>query len=198
MTEAGDQVVETGVRTRTRQAILDAAVVVLSRDSSASLSEVAREAGVGRTTLHRYFAERSDLVHAIGTLTLERIAVATDRAKLEVGPAREAIVRLCREYFELLGDVLSLVFTDPQFSSGLDWHEESDSDLALLALVQRGHRDGSIDRELTPEWVQQALWALLYAAWAFVRECGVSRHEALGQCLRSLDRMLHPVGERAR
>ena len=43
---------------RTRRSLLDAAVFVLSKDSSASLSEVATTAGVGRTTLHRYFPTR--------------------------------------------------------------------------------------------------------------------------------------------
>ena len=38
---------------RTRRALLDAAVSVLTKDSSASLAEVASVAGVGRTTLHR-------------------------------------------------------------------------------------------------------------------------------------------------
>ena len=56
---------ESATRTRTRQAILAAAVTVFARDPSAALGEVAAAAGVGRTTLHRYFAERSDLLAAL-------------------------------------------------------------------------------------------------------------------------------------
>ncbi|MEU1179064.1 helix-turn-helix domain-containing protein [Streptomyces sp. NPDC005820] len=50
----------------TRRAILDAAITLLATDPTASLSEVAAAAGVGRTTVHRYFPERSDLLAAIG------------------------------------------------------------------------------------------------------------------------------------
>ncbi|MDQ3577436.1 MAG: TetR/AcrR family transcriptional regulator, partial [Actinomycetota bacterium] len=44
-----------GARARTRRAILDAAISVLSRNPAASLAEVAEAAQVGRTTVHRYF-----------------------------------------------------------------------------------------------------------------------------------------------
>ncbi|MBQ1052796.1 TetR family transcriptional regulator, partial [Micromonospora sp. C51] len=56
---------ETGSRARTRQAILQAAIEVLSRNPAASLGEIATAAQVGRTTLHRYFAERSDLLAGV-------------------------------------------------------------------------------------------------------------------------------------
>ena len=71
---------ESATRTRTRQAILAAAVTVFARDPSASLGEVAAAAGVGRTTLHRYFPERSDLLAALAVHVLEQVAAATERA----------------------------------------------------------------------------------------------------------------------
>ena len=98
--------VPTGSRARTRQAILDAAVEVLARNPSASLGDVAVAADVGRTTLHRYFPERGDLITALHALADERLERATARARLEEGPAVAALQRLCREYFDL-GDVLS-------------------------------------------------------------------------------------------
>ena len=67
---------ESATRTRTRQAILAAAVTVFARDPSAALGEVAAAAGVGRTTLHRYFPERSDLLSALVVHVLEQVAAA--------------------------------------------------------------------------------------------------------------------------
>ena len=69
---------ESATKVRTRRAILDAAVGALARDASASLAEVASAAGVGRTTVHRYFPERADLLRAlIGfLLSLALLAVA--------------------------------------------------------------------------------------------------------------------------
>ncbi|TGJ95488.1 TetR family transcriptional regulator, partial [Actinotalea fermentans ATCC 43279 = JCM 9966 = DSM 3133] len=60
----------TGARARTRRAILDAAVSVFSSNQAASLGEVAQAAQVGRSTLHRYFPERADLMRAVGAEAL--------------------------------------------------------------------------------------------------------------------------------
>ena len=57
--------IATGARGRTRKAILDAAIGVLATDPAASLGQIADAADVGRTTLHRYFPERADLLTAL-------------------------------------------------------------------------------------------------------------------------------------
>ncbi|MFD7290002.1 TetR/AcrR family transcriptional regulator [Streptomyces sp. NPDC059863] len=178
---------ESTTRARTRRAILDAAVARLSADHAASLADVAESAGVGRTTVHRYFPERSDLLAAIGTDVRERIEAATARARLDDGPAPEALDRLCLEYFEL-ADRLMLLDDVPQFWawSGLDEEEEAPSDRALLALVQRGQRDGTLDPDVDSTWLQNVLWALLYAAWEQTREHNTPKHTALSLCLRTL------------
>jgi AcrR family transcriptional regulator len=180
---------ETATRTRTRQAILEAAVTVIARNHSASLADVAAEAGVGRTTLHRYFAERSDLIAALAVHSLERVAAATERAALSSGPAPEALARLCREYFEL-GDVLTLLFNEFTAES---WEQEVEHDRALLALVERGHAEGTIDPALPAAWIQYTLWALLYSSASLMDQCAVPRHEALDLCVRSLTKVVAPV-----
>ncbi|MGW7694593.1 TetR/AcrR family transcriptional regulator [Streptomyces asiaticus] len=76
---------ESATRTRTRRAILDATVARLSADHAASLADVAEAAGVGRTTVHRYFPERSDLLAAIGADVRDRVEAATARARLDDG-----------------------------------------------------------------------------------------------------------------
>lgn len=175
---------ESTTRTRTRRAILDAAVAVFARDPSAALGEVAAAAGVGRTTLHRYFAERSDLLSALAVHTLEQVAAATERAAPSHGPAPEALARICREYFEL-GDVLTVLFNEP---AGIDAppQEAWEHDRCLTELIARGQAEGSVDPALTATWLQSMLWALLYTAWSLMREESMPRHEALDQCLRSL------------
>ena len=176
---------ESATRTRTRRAILDAAVAVLARDSSASLGEVAAAADVGRTTLHRYFPERSDLLSALADHVLEQVAAATERAAPADGPAPAALGRICREYFEL-GDVLTLMFNDPAISADAAFEEECEHDRLLTELIVRGQAEGSIDAALSPSWLQYLLWALLYPAWSLMREESLPRHEALEQCLHTL------------
>ncbi|MFI0422672.1 TetR/AcrR family transcriptional regulator [Spongiactinospora sp. 9N601] len=190
----GEQEAETRTRTRTRRAILDAAVAVLSKNSGASLSDVAAAAGVGRTTIHRYYPERSDLVAAISRDSLDKIETATLRARLGEGTATEALDRLCQEYFEL-GEVLTLLFNEPTLMQGPEWEEESESDRTVLRLVERGHAEGSIDPEMPPEWVQNLLWGLLYIAWEHARASGAPRHMALALCLRSLAKSIAPPAQ---
>jgi AcrR family transcriptional regulator len=185
MCSMGTAAGETGSRARTRRAILDAATAVLAKDPGASLGEIAVAAGVGRTTVHRYFPERSDLRTAVLTDVFEKIEAATERARLDEGPAPQALERLCQEYFEL-GDGLTLIFNDPQLMSGEEWDDDSDADRALLALVERGHAEGTLDPELEPRWIQQVLWSLLYSAWAMPRWYGTPKHASQAQCLRTL------------
>lgn len=175
---------ESGTRARTRRAILDAAVAVLGRNTGASMAEIASAAGVGRTTVHRYFPERSDLIAAIGADTLEKVNAAAARARLAEGPALTAMDRLAQELFEL-GDIFMLAFTEPQLLSAPEWEQESAQDREFYRLVERGQAEGAIDQRLTPAWVQQVLWALLFAAWEHVKE-GTPRHEALSLCLLTL------------
>ncbi|WP_326551752.1 TetR/AcrR family transcriptional regulator [Micromonospora sp. NBC_01813] len=189
MAEAQLGAAETATRARTRRAILDAAITALSRDPAASLGDIAVEAGVGRTTLHRYFPERSDLIDGLSQHVLEQIAGATDRARLDQGTALAAIERLCQEYFAL-GDALTMIFNDPQMTCRPEWSEETVADRSMLRLIERGHADGSIDPQVDPAWAQQLLWALLYAGWQYVNDNAVPRYEALNQCLRSLRKSL--------
>jgi AcrR family transcriptional regulator len=51
------------VRVRTR--LLDLVAEALVANPAASLSEVAEAAGVGRTTLHKHYATRDDLLRAV-------------------------------------------------------------------------------------------------------------------------------------
>lgn len=186
-------VTETGTRARTRRAILDAAVQTLTRQPSASLGDIAVAANVGRTTVHRYFPERADLIAGILADAEEKISESTARARLDEGPVPAALSRLCAEYFEH-GDVFMLLFTNPALMAEMNWEEETEDDLALLRLVQRGQTEGTVDPDLPAEWLQQLLWALLYTAWESAGDFSptnqMSRHEALRLCLRTLEKAI--------
>jgi TetR/AcrR family transcriptional regulator, repressor for lfrA len=182
---------ESGSRARTRQAIVDAAIEVLGRHPTASLGEIAIAADVGRTTLHRYFAERSELLSAVGAEALARLNRATAHARMAEGTGASAMRRLCQEYFDL-GNLLSLMFTEPGLCADPEWSGPGECDPEFVALVERGHRDGSIDPELPAGWLQSLIWSQLYAGWAYVNESGTSRHEALRLVLRTIEGAIAP------
>ncbi|WP_419995676.1 TetR/AcrR family transcriptional regulator [Streptomyces boninensis] len=182
-----------GTRNRTRRAILDAAATVLAKNPSASLADVAAAAEVGRTTVHRYFPERTDLLRALGTDVLEKVAAATERARIEEGPALAALERLCQELFEL-GESLTLVFDESLAATWQweGWEDETEADRELARLIDRGHAEGAFDDGLDQDWIVQVLWSLLYVAWQRGRDGG-SKHEALTLCLRTLRKSVGPV-----
>ncbi|GAA3718558.1 TetR/AcrR family transcriptional regulator [Nonomuraea antimicrobica] len=184
-----DSVAPNGARARTRRAILDAALSALSKNAAASMADIAAAAGVGRTTIHRYFPERSDLLSAIGTHLLERIEVATVRARLDEGPADEALERVCQEYFEL-EDVLLFAFENPQMTDWTGWDDETESDRALLRLIERGREEGTIDAGQPAAWLTEVMWSLLYSAWQHTRGQHASKHAALELSLRTLRKVI--------
>lgn len=57
--------------------LLDIAADVLGANPSASLAEVAAAAGIGRTTLHKQYATRQELLKAIAVHVLDRAEEAT-------------------------------------------------------------------------------------------------------------------------
>lgn len=183
-------VTETPTRTRTRTAILNAAISLLLRNPSASLGEVADAAGVARSTLHRYFPERADLVAAMKMFADHQMADATARARLTEGTAAEALVRACHEYFDewdtfMWSFVESLKGDDESCENGVTF------DLELAAVIERGYADGTIDPCLPNAWIQQTMWAVLYSAQEYVRQ-GESRHQSLNLTLQTLRKVIAP------
>ncbi|MFD3683360.1 TetR/AcrR family transcriptional regulator [Nocardiopsis sp. NPDC058631] len=176
---------ETRTRARTRRAILDAAVKVLGENSAAPLSQVARAAGVARSTLQRYFPERADLTNALGEYADELITEAMHRARTTEGTGLEAFRRLIPEYFALQ-KVIMLAFGNEEDYTESPEEECGEADLALTALIERGHADGSIDPAISADWMQQFLWAGLYSGWSYVNTGRVSAYEALNLCVLSL------------
>jgi serine phosphatase RsbU (regulator of sigma subunit) len=71
---------------RSREAILDAARASLSRNRRTTMQEIAEAAGVGRTTIYRYFPSRDDLEQALSERA--RRPAASTITGSEANPAR--------------------------------------------------------------------------------------------------------------
>lgn len=171
-----------GARARTRAAILEAAVGALATDPHVPLGRVAELADVGRTTLHRYFPERSDLLDAVGQHAVDALAAASARARTTDGTALEALLRVAQEYLGL-GDLLTILLT------GLvpdDWEDDPRTSGVVHELCVRGVEDGSLDPRLPPEWTQGVLWAGIYLAWSTLRTGTADRHAVVGHLLLTL------------
>jgi AcrR family transcriptional regulator len=150
---------------RTRRVLLDAATEVLAKDSSASLSEVASHAGVGRTTLHRYFPTRERLIRALVEDALDRVEEAIASAHPSEGPVLDALQRVTDTVVPL-GPSLAFLHAEPEVYNARDlirrWYEALEP---VAQAVERGQADGSLRSDLPVKWVVDAYAGAILTAW---------------------------------
>jgi TetR/AcrR family transcriptional repressor of mexCD-oprJ operon len=150
-----------------RDHVLRSAAALLTRKSTATMDEVAKAAGISRATLHRHFAGRDALVRALEALGIAECEAALDAARLDDGPASDAVRRLVRE-LERAAGLLAFLYTENQlFEEGeaqnAGWTRIDDR---ISALFRRGQLGGEFRIDLTPAWLTEALYGLLASgAW---------------------------------
>ncbi|MFF0435846.1 TetR/AcrR family transcriptional regulator [Streptomyces sp. NPDC004327] len=150
-----------------RTQVLHAAAALLSRKATATLDEVARAAGIGRATLHRHFAGRDALIRALEQLCIEETEVALEKARLDEGPADEAVRRLIGAS-EPVAPLLAFLYTENQLFEGEGQNEGwARLDDRLAGLFRRGQEEGVFRIDLTPAWLCEAFYGLVGSgAWA--------------------------------
>jgi len=169
---------------RTSRDIVEAAIICWSTDNSASLGEVAEAAGMGRTTVNRYFSERAQLIAAVDRECRLRFMAAFDRARPGEGPGLPALQRVCAEIVQL-GPVLGLIFADNAVVDPDTWAPDGDPG-SLGALVDRGQADGSIASDLPGAWVATHVWTSLFAASLTIQSGALTSHEVSQLLTRTL------------
>lgn len=136
-----------GPRERTRKAILDAAMTVLADNATASLSDIAAAADVGRSTVHRYYPERTDLLRALARHVHELTIAAIDRADPMNGPVEAALRRVVESQLDL-GPIVLFVYSEPTILADRELAAHLDTgDEAIVEVLNRA----SVDR---PEYPQ--------------------------------------------
>ncbi|MFC4507078.1 MULTISPECIES: TetR/AcrR family transcriptional regulator [Streptomyces] len=154
-----------------RDHVLRSAAALLTHKSTATMDEVAKAAGISRATLHRQFAGRDALVRALEALGIAECETALDTARLDEGPAADAVRRLVRE-IEPAAGLLAFLYTENQLFEGGEQHQGwTRIDERISALFRRGQLDGEFRIDLTPAWLSEALFGLL-ASGAWMIQCG--------------------------
>ena len=157
---------------------------MLARDRAAPRAHVAAAAEVGRSTLHRYFADREELVGAAVDDSLRVLGQSVAEAALDQGPPLEAMRRLVAAMVGV-GDRLLFLFGDPRVLEGRE--EPAPTDRPVLDLIERGQAEGVFDPEVSPGWVEQVLWALVYTAAEEANNGRLPRHGVTATVIRTLE-----------
>ncbi|MCP9275694.1 TetR/AcrR family transcriptional regulator [Mycolicibacterium arenosum] len=171
-----------GARSRTRKAILDAAMSVLADNPTASLADIAAAAEVGRSTLHRYFAERTELLRALALHVHELSNAAIERAEPDCGPPIEALRRVVDSQLDL-GPIVPFVYADPSNYADKELAAILDSgDEVIVDVLNRVAIEGSAG---PPGWPRTVFWALLNAGAGTVKQ-GTPRVQVVDAIMVSL------------
>jgi AcrR family transcriptional regulator len=187
---------ESGVRGRTRRAILAAAASVLARNRAATLADIAEAAGVGRSTLHRYFSDREELINAVVEDSLTVINESIDEAALGQGPPAEAMRRLVAAMLDVAHRLMFL-WGDPRVLEAFekptpDEECAESAPRSVLSMIERGQAEGVFDPELSADWIQNVLWAIVYTGVDQVDKGLIPRHGVYAMVIRTLENGIRP------
>jgi AcrR family transcriptional regulator len=139
---------------RNREAVLDAAIALLSERPDASMREIAEASGLGRTTVYRHFPTREDLVMGLFAVVVRDARAITDgllQARLE--PAE-----LFRELgFRAVVDIgYRYRFLDAHRDMrdrALAEAETEDADDPMLAYLAEAQRNGRLRDDFPVSWL---------------------------------------------
>ena len=184
-----------GSQARTRAAILAATASVLARNRSATLPDIADAAGVGRTTLHRYFADRERLIHEATQDSIRVIDETIAHAATDQGPALDAMHRFINAMVSG-GDRILFLFRDtttPRYSERerarrLGEAAYQPNTEPVVALIKRGQDEGAFDPELSVAWIAHALYALIRQGCEDVNGGELLLHTVAPTVIRTFER----------
>ena len=99
---------------RNAERILEATAELLAADPGVSLEQVAAHAGVSRATLYHHFAGRDALLDALTDRSIAEVAAAVQLAQPDAGSPTEAMERVLRAAWQVVGRYRGLVLVNPR------------------------------------------------------------------------------------
>lgn len=144
--------------------IVLAAVACLGRDPRASMSEIARAAGVGRVTLYGHFSSREELVEAALRRVLDDGETVLRELDLS-GDPRHALQRLIESSWLLVaraGAVLEAAQASLPPGRVQELHGKPAE--RVTTLIRRGQEERLFRTDLPVDWLTEALHHLMKGA----------------------------------
>ncbi|HEY8789102.1 MAG TPA: TetR/AcrR family transcriptional regulator [Actinopolymorphaceae bacterium] len=151
-----------GTAVATLVPVLDTAAAVLAKDPAASLGQVAAAAGIGRTTLHKQFPTRLDLLVAVASRGLDIIESVTAAAHDDPEPLRRLVVDLLP-----FGAHMTLLMQQPEVFADDAVTTRTDAIAAPIAAIVASA--GTVRPGVPDWWLVRSLHSLLFTAWDLVR-----------------------------
>jgi AcrR family transcriptional regulator len=155
---------------RNIERILDAAVDALTDDLDASMTDIARRAGVVRATVYVHYPTREALLEAVTERAFTEVSTVIAAAEPDRGEPEAALRRVIAETWRTLGRYHALVAISVGTQPAEQLHRRHEAALMpLIPLVERGQADGVFRGDVPPGWHLAMTVALIHAASNEVR-----------------------------
>src|SRR6476659_6368620 len=126
---------------RSVRAILEAAEQVLAEDPGASMEQIAEQAGVARTTVHRRFANRQALIEALAASAKQQLLESVEDAHMDTAPPLVALHRVTANVLRIKS-VWRFTLGHPLADTPLTAAIWSEVNAGALEFFARAHREG--------------------------------------------------------
>ncbi|MFD3838274.1 TetR/AcrR family transcriptional regulator [Streptomyces sp. NPDC058642] len=154
---------------RSIDAIVRAAAECLGRNPEASMSEIARAAGVGRVTLYAHFTSRAEVVDAAMSRAIDRGNEALDAVDLTGDPLL-ALARYVEAGWHLVDQARALlVAAQKELPAGRIRELHAGPAARVETLVTRGRAEGVFRTDLPIEWLVNVLHTVMHSATEEIR-----------------------------
>ncbi len=142
--------------------VLDTAAAVFAKHPAASLSQVAAAAGIGRTTLHKQFPTRHDLLVAVASRALDISDSVITAAPADPDPLRRIVTDLLP-----YGAYMTLLMLQPEVFAEEAITTRTDAIAVPIAAIVAGA--GTVRPGVPDWWLVRSLHSLLSTAWDLVQ-----------------------------
>jgi AcrR family transcriptional regulator len=182
---------------RSIAAIVQAAATAFSERPDVNLTDVARAAGVGRVTLYAHFPTREKLLEAAVEHAVAEAVTALDTARIDDGPADEALGRLVRLAWPILDRHRGLHTAAAALHPSVLRDRHSAVLERIRRLIKRGQAERSIRTDLSADWLVTVCYSLMHGAAEAVSEGRLDRADAADALENTVSGALAPPGNRA-
>lgn len=168
-----------------RQAVIDSAIDILTRNEDASMQEIADHSGVGRTTVYRHFPSRENLLETLMGEVMTRSTAEIEKITATGMDPASTMRAVARRNVEL-GVRFRFLYDHQEVTKPVIQARTRDGDTAMSGYLESAQRRGEIIDGLTVAWITATLMSLSMAMVAEVLAGRIEREEAgeiLGETL---------------
>ena len=149
---------------RNVERIVEATTELIAIDPGASMERVAAAAGVSRATLYHHFHSRDALMDKLTDQSISEVTAALAAARPAEGTAPEAMGRVLRAAWQVIGRYRGLVIVNQRLDPAELRARLAPAVAPVRTLILRGQRDAVFDPELPVEWLLSTVIDLIHAA----------------------------------